>query len=60
MPIEQGIMLHDHEAMMILFEDSHELEAGEGSTDLELGKVMIQVAEYARVVATDVERLVKL
>ena len=53
-------MLHDQEAMMILHEDGHELEACECSTDLKLSEVPTQAAEDSRVVAADVEHLVAL
>ena len=53
-------MLHDQEAVVILFQDGHELEGRKGPSDLQIGEVAIQTAEDARVVATDVEDLVTL
>jgi len=35
-------MLHDQEAMMILFQDGHELEGRKGPQDFQLGEVAVQ------------------
>ena len=53
-------MLHDQEAMVVLLQDSHELEGCEGPADLQLGDVTVQTAEDAGVVAGNVEGLVSL
>ncbi len=31
-------MLHDQEAVVVLLQDGHELEGGEGSADVQLGR----------------------
>jgi hypothetical protein len=46
--------------MVVLLQDGHELDGGEGPADLQLGEVPIQLAEDARVIAADVEDLVAL
>ena len=50
-------MLHDQEAVVVLLQDGHELEGGEGPADVQLGEVAVQAAEDARVVAADEEDL---
>jgi len=47
-------VLHDQEAVVVLLQDGHELERGEGPVDLQLGKVAIQAAEDAGVVAANI------
>jgi hypothetical protein len=58
--VEQGIMLHDQEAVEVLLQDGHELEDCESSAHLQLSDVAIQPAEDAGVVAADEEDLVAL
>ena len=58
--VEQGVMLHDQEAVVVLFQDGHELERGEGPAHIQLVNVAVQAAEDAGVVAADEEDLVAL
>ena len=58
--VEHWVMLHDQKAMVILLQDGHELEGCEGPADLQLGDFAVEPAEYAGVVARDVEDLVSL
>ena len=53
-------MLHDEEAVVVLFQDHHELKGGEGPSHIQLGNVAVQPAEDARVVAADEEDLIAL
>jgi len=46
--------------MVVLLQDGHELEDCEGPADLQLGDFAVEPAEYAGVVARDVEDLVSL
>jgi len=58
--VEQGIMLHDQEGVVILLQYGHKLEAGESSAHIQLGDVAIQAAEDAGVVAANEEDFVPL
>ena len=58
--VEQGIMLHDQEAVVVLLKDGHELEDGEGAAHFQLCEVAVQPIEDAGVVAADEEDLVAL
>ncbi len=58
--VEQGVVLHDEEAVVVLLQYGHELEGGEGSPHVQLGDVPVQPAEDAGVVASDEEDLVTL
>jgi hypothetical protein len=53
-------VLHDHEAVVVLLQDGHELEGGKGAADLQRCDVAVQAAEDAGVVAADEEDLVAL
>ena len=53
-------MLHDQEAVVVLLQDGHELEDGEGAAHFQLREVAVQPAEDAGVVAADEEDLVAL
>jgi len=55
--VEQGVVLHDEEAVVVLLQNGHELEEGVGPAYIQLGYVAIQPAEDARVVAADEEDL---
>jgi hypothetical protein len=53
-------MLDDQEAVVVLFQDGHELIDGEGAAHIQLGDVPVQSIEDAGVVAADDEDLVAL
>jgi len=53
-------MFHDQEAMVVLLQDGHELEDGEGPAHIQHRDVAVQPAEDAGVVAADEEDLVAL
>ena len=53
-------MLHDQEAVVVLLQDGHELEEGDGAAHFQFREVAVQSAEDAGVVATDEEDLVAL
>ena len=55
--VEHGILLRDQEAVVVLPQNSHELEDGVGAAHFQIGEVAIQPAENARVVAADIEDL---
>ena len=57
---KNGIMLDDDQAVVSLFEDSHELEGGEAASDFQFGESTMQPAENARRVACNKENLVTL
>jgi hypothetical protein len=40
--IEQRIVLHDQEAVVVLLQDGHELEGGEGAAYLQFGEFAVQ------------------
>jgi len=46
-------MLHDQEAVVVLFQDGHELEGGKGAANLQPREIAVQAAEDAGVVASD-------
>jgi len=58
--VEQGVVLHDQEAVVVLLQYGHELEGGEGPAHIQLGDVPVQPAEDAGVVAADEEDLIAL
>ena len=58
--VEQRIMLHDQEAVVVLLQYGHELEGCEGPAHVQLGDVPVQPAEDAGVVAADEEDLIAL
>ena len=58
--VEQRVMLHNEEAVVVLLQYGHELEGGEGSAHFQLGDVPVQPAEDAGVVAADEEDLIAL
>ena len=58
--VEQGVMLHDEDAVMVLLQYGHELEGGEGPPHIQLGDVPVQPAEDAGVIAADEEDLIAL
>ena len=39
--VEQGVMLHDQEAVVILLQYGHELKGGEGPAHVQLGDVPV-------------------
>jgi hypothetical protein len=53
-------MLHDQQAVVVLLQDSHELEDGKGAAYFQISEVAVQPAEDAGVVAADEEDLVAL
>jgi len=53
-------MLDDDQAVTSLFEDGHELECSESTSDFQFGESTMQPAENARVVASNKENLVTL
>ena len=53
-------MLHDQEAVVVLLQDGHELEDGEGAAYFQFRDVSVQSAEDAGVVTADEEDLVAL
>lgn len=55
--VEQRVVLHDQEAVVVLLQDGHELEDGEGAAHIQLRKVAVQPAGAA---ATDEEDLIAL
>lgn len=40
-------MLHDQEAVVVLLQNGHELEGGEGPAHVKLGDVPVQPAEHS-------------
>ena len=58
--VEQGIMLHDQEAVVVLFKDGHELEDGKGAAHFQFREIAVQPIEDAGVIAADEEDLVAL
>jgi hypothetical protein len=46
--VEQRIMLHDQEAVVVLIQDGHELEDGENAAHIQGGEVAIKPTEDAR------------
>ena len=53
-------MLHDQEAVVILLQDGHELEAGESPAHIQFGDIAIQAAQDTGVVAANEEDFVPL
>ena len=53
-------MLHDQEAVVVLFQDGHELIDCEGAAHIQHGDISVKPAEDAGVVAADEEGLVAL
>ncbi len=58
--VEQGVMFHDQEAVVVLLQDGHKLKGGKGAAHVQLGDVPVQPAEDAGVVAADEEDLIAL
>ena len=58
--IEHRVVLYDQDAVVVLFQDGHELEDCKGAANLQLGDVSVEPAEDARVVTADEEDLVSL
>ena len=58
--VQHGIVLHDQEAVVILLQDGHKLEACEGSPDIQLGDIATQATQDAGVVAANEEDFVPL
>ena len=58
--VEQGVVLHDQEAVVVLLQYGHELKGGEGPAHVQLGDVPVQAAEDAGIVAANEENLVAL
>ena len=58
--VEQGVMFHDQEAVVVLLQYGHKLKGGEGPAHVQLGDVPVQPAEDAGVVAADEEDLIAL
>ena len=58
--VEHGIVLHDQEAVVVLFQYGHELKGGEGPAHVQLGDVPVQAAEDAGVVTADEEDLIAM
>jgi hypothetical protein len=53
-------MFYDQKAVMVLFKDGHKLEGYEGPPNIKVSEISIQPAEYAGVIAADVEDFVTL
>jgi hypothetical protein len=53
-------MLHDQKAVVVLFQDCHELKDGECTAHIQLCDFSVQPAENAGIVATDEEDFVAL
>jgi len=53
--IEHGIMLNDYERVIGLLQNGHELEDRKTSPDLQLREPAVQLAQYAGVVAGDIQ-----
>ena len=53
-------MLDNDQAVVSLFEDGHELEGGEATSDFQFGESTMHPAENARVVARNKENLITL
>jgi hypothetical protein len=53
-------MLHNHEAVVVPFQDGHELEGGDGAANVQLYDCSVQPAEDAGVVAADEEHFIAL
>jgi hypothetical protein len=58
--VEQRVMLYYQEAVVVLLQDGHELEDGEGAAYFQFRDVSVQSAEDAGVVTADEEDLVAL
>jgi len=58
--VQRWVVFHYQEGVVILLQDSHELEHGEGPQKIQLGDIAVQSAEDARVVAAYKEDLVPL
>jgi hypothetical protein len=58
--VEQWVMLHDQEAVVVLLQDGHELEDGKSAAHFQFCEVAVQPVEDAGVVAADEEDLVAL
>jgi len=58
--IEQWIVFNYQEAVVVLFQYGHELETGEGSTDIHVSDIAVQAAEDVRIVSADEKDLVSL
>ena len=58
--VEQRVVLHDQEAVVVLLQNGHELVDDESPAHIQLRDVAVQPAEDAGVVATDEEDLVAL
>jgi len=46
--VEHRVMLHDQEAVVVLFQDGHKLEDGKGAAHFQIGEVAIKPTEDAR------------
>lgn len=53
--IDQGVVLHDQEAVVVRLQYDHELKGGEGPAHIPLGDIAVKAAEDAGVVAADKE-----
>ena len=58
--VQQWVMFYDQEAVMILLQDGHKLEAGECSAHIHLCDIAAQPTEDAGVVAANEEDFVPL
>ena len=58
--VERRVVLYDQDAVVVFFQDGHELEDGEGTANFQLYDVSVEPAEDAGVVARDVEDFVSL
>ena len=58
--VQQRIVLHDKERVVVLVKDRHELEDCESSTYIQFGDVAVQLSEDSGVIPTDEEDFVPL
>ena len=58
--VQQRVVLHDEEAVVVLLQDGHELEDGKCAAHIHFSDVTIQSAEDAGVVSAGEEDLVAL
>ncbi len=58
--IEQRVVFQDEEAVMVLFQNGHKLEAGKGPTHIHLSDIAVQTAEDAGIIAANEEDFVPL
>jgi len=58
--VEEGIVLDDKEAVMILFQDGHELKRSESSAHIQFCDIAVQATQDTGIVAANEEDFVPL